>query len=108
MSRSWRSRRSFMSKWFAPPLIVLMLIAATGEAAASRDRRQDRIPDSWATRYHLSSSQRSARGDADHDGLSNLREDRLRTDPRRKDTDRDGLRDGAEVHRYRTKPLRKD
>jgi hypothetical protein len=51
----------------------------------------------------------SARGrDSDHDGLSNRLEHRHHTNPHRKDTDRDGLKDGAEVHRYHTNPRRKD
>lgn len=46
--------------------------------------------------------------DRDRDGLSDAKEHRLGTDPRRADTDRDGLEDGVEVTRWRTNPKKKD
>lgn len=46
--------------------------------------------------------------DSDGDGLDDVREDELGTNPNRKDTDRDGLTDGQEVKKYRTKPLKPD
>ena len=64
--------------------------------------------DRWERRYHLSTHKRSGKRDPDHDGLRNRREYRLRLNPRRADTDRDGLRDGAEVKRYHTNPRRRD
>jgi len=81
---------------------------STALAAAARDRDGDRLPDRWERRYHLSTRKRSGKRDPDHDRLRNRREFRLRLNPRRADTDRDGLRDGAEVKRYRTKPRKRD
>ena len=47
--------------------------------------------------------------DTDRDGLSDGAElRRYHTDPRRRDTDRDNLDDGAEVRRYHTDPLKRD
>ncbi len=46
--------------------------------------------------------------DDDIDGLTNGEERRYGTDPKRPDTDNDGLKDGEEVKRYRTNPLRSD
>lgn len=46
--------------------------------------------------------------DIDGDGLSNDQEAVLGTDPRNRDTDRDGLSDGAEVNVYGTNPLNID
>lgn len=46
--------------------------------------------------------------DNDGDGLSNLEEFLLGTDVNNKDTDRDGLEDGAEVNQYGTDPLNPD
>jgi Bacterial TSP3 repeat len=88
--------------------LALTLVAPAAAAAKPRDRDHDRLPDKWEKHYGLSTHKRSAKGDPDHDRLSNLREYRLRTNPRRKDTDRDGLSDGAEVHRWHTNPRRKD
>jgi hypothetical protein len=51
---------------------------------------------------------RSTKSDPDHDRLNNLREYRAHTNPRRKDTDRDGLTDYAEVVKLHTNPRRKD
>ena len=77
-------------------------------AHAARDRDHDRLPDRWERRYGLSTKHPSARGDRDRDGLSNRREYRLHTNPRRRDTDRDGVSDGAEVMRYKTNPRKRD
>ncbi|MCK5850271.1 MAG: OmpA family protein [Kiritimatiellae bacterium] len=46
--------------------------------------------------------------DTDHDGLSDKDEERLGTDPYHPDSDRDGLKDGPEVHTYQTDPLNHD
>ena len=46
--------------------------------------------------------------DTDQDGLLDAEELALGTEPYVRDTDRDGLRDGAEVHAYLTEPLDPD
>lgn len=46
--------------------------------------------------------------DQDKDGLSNLRELQLRTDPEKPDSDGDGLEDGFEVLKVKTNPARAD
>jgi hypothetical protein len=86
-----------MSRSLVLSLLALACFATAARAAAPRDRDHDGLPDRWEKRYQLSTSKKSAKGNADHDGLRNLREYRLRTNPRRKDTDRDGYGDGAEV-----------
>src|SRR4051812_12553367 len=94
-----------------PAAVALALLCfggpLTSTASASRADR-DRLPDSWERRFGLSTKTDSAGGDVDHDQLSNLREYRLRLNPRRADTDRDGLKDGAEVKRYKTDPRKAD
>lgn len=76
------------------PLAALIPLAS---GRAVRDRDHDRLPDKWEKRYQISTRQRSATRDPDHDRLTNLREYRAHTNPRRADTDRDGVADGAEV-----------
>jgi serine/threonine protein kinase len=49
-----------------------------------------------------------AEGDDDGDGLSNLKETTLGTDPNNPDTDGDGLSDGLEVNQYGTQPTNQD
>ena len=89
-------------------LLAAMLCLATPAALGNsgpkdransgpKDRDHDRLPDRWERTYHLSTTHRSATGDPDHDGLTNLREYRGHTNPRRADTDRDRFRDGDEV-----------
>jgi len=46
--------------------------------------------------------------DSDGDGLTDVREVEIGTDPFDPDTDRDGLTDGDEVNRYTTNPLNAD
>jgi hypothetical protein len=49
-----------------------------------------------------------AQEDPDRDGLTNLQEFQLGTDPNNPDTDGDGLSDGDEVNKYHTSPLLAD
>ncbi len=46
--------------------------------------------------------------DTDGDGLSDVHERRIGTDPNNPDTDGDGLKDGEEVEKYKTDPLNPD
>jgi hypothetical protein len=97
-----------MLKWLVLLMVVLAYLAATVSAGAPRDRDQDGLPDRWERKNHLSPTTPSAKRDPDGDHLSNRRELRLRTYPRRADTDRDRLRDGAEVRRFHTNPRKRD
>ena len=49
-----------------------------------------------------------AQEDPDRDGLTNLQEFQLGTNPINPDTDGDGLNDGDEVNKYHTNPLLAD
>src|SRR5918912_4084265 len=89
-------------------VVAVVWLACPVANAAARDRNHDGIPDRWERHYGLSTTRPVGRRDPDHDGLTNRREYRLRTNPRRRDTDRDGLRDGAEVKRYHTNPRKRD
>ena len=97
-----------MLRWLVLPMVVFAYLAATVSAAAPRDRDHDRLPDRWERSHHLSTTSPSAKRDPDGDRLKNRRELRLRTHPRRADTDRDRLRDGAEVRRFHTNPRKRD
>jgi hypothetical protein len=100
-----------MLRWLAWSVLVLSLslvVAPSVAGAKRRDRDHDRLPDKWEKRYHLSTKHRSGKGDPDHDRLRNRGEYRARTNPRRADTDRDGLKDRAELRRYKTNPRRAD
>jgi hypothetical protein len=99
-----------MSKLLLVPVLGLVALvgAMVSAGASSRDRDHDRMPDRWERHYGLSTKNKSAKRDPDKDHLRNRREYRLHLNPRRADTDRDGLRDGAEVNRWKTNPRRKD
>jgi serine/threonine protein kinase len=49
-----------------------------------------------------------AAGDNDNDGISNIQENSLGTDPNNPDTDNDGLIDGLEINQYGTNPKNQD
>ena len=97
-----------MSRWLVLLTSALVFVAAVGGGDVPRDRDLDGLPDRWERRHHLSTSKKSARGDPDRDGLRNGREYHLGTNPRKRDTDGDSLRDRAEVHRYKTSPRLRD
>jgi hypothetical protein len=66
----------------------------------------DGIPDDWKIAHGLDPNDPYvATEDPDQDGLTNLEEYQLGTDPNNPDTDGDGLSDGDEVHLYHTNPL---
>src|SRR3954447_11591693 len=70
------------------------LLALPGAAMAkSRDRDHDKLPDKWEHKFHLSTHKNSAEGDPDKDGLNNRGEFKAKTNPRKADTDRDGIND---------------
>jgi hypothetical protein len=88
-----------MSKLSALVLIALaFLVVAVATSSARRDRDHDGLPDRWERLHDLSPSIKSGKGDPDRDGLTNLREYHLRTNPRNADTDGDGYDDRDEVH----------
>ena len=72
------------------------------------DRDGDGMPDWWEKHYGLDPGANDAAQDADGDGLTNLEEYTKHADPRKADTDGDGLADGAEVHTYGTSPTLAD
>jgi hypothetical protein len=75
--------------------LALLLASFAGNALA-KDRNHDRIPDRWEKRHKLSLRVNQARRDQDRDGLRNRAEFRSRTNPRKADTDGDGIEDGDE------------
>jgi hypothetical protein len=78
-------------------------------ADGAADSDGDGLPDVWETANGLDPQDPAdAEADPDKDGLTNLGEFGLMTDPRGKDTDRDGLDDGDEVLVYGTNPLDAD
>ena len=66
--------------------------------AAVLDSDGDGIPDDWETQNGLNPfDSADAAKDLDNDGLTNLREYNLGTNPQARDTDGDGVSDGLEV-----------
>lgn len=78
--------------------LLIALALATTAQAAPRDANRDGLPDRWEHKYKLSLKVDQSRKDQDHDGVANVCELQSHTSPRRKDSDRDGRRDGAEDH----------
>ncbi|MGE5842454.1 MAG: hypothetical protein ACM335_09265, partial [Deltaproteobacteria bacterium] len=62
----------------------------------------------WIFALGLTAVGESGSADPDQDGLTNKEEKQLGTDPKKADSDGDGLNDGAEINRYKTDPLKAD
>jgi hypothetical protein len=75
---------------------LVLLLAALGGTAVAKDRNHDRIPDKWEKRFHLSLSRDQSNRDSDRDRVDNLNEFQEGTNPRDRDSDNDGRRDGRE------------
>jgi hypothetical protein len=74
--------------------VVAALLALPGAAMAkSHDRNHDGIPDKWEKHFGLSTKRNVAKADPDRDGLNNLGEFRSRTNPRKADTNGNGVND---------------
>jgi len=73
------------------------------------DTDQDGMDDWWEQRFGLdANSAEDAAVDNDSDGLTNLEEFELLTNPMLEDTDNDGLSDFAEVNEHQTSPRKFD
>ncbi len=75
---------------------------------AKTDVDGDGMDDDWERKHGLVVGVNDAQLDPDNDGLTNLQEFQLGTDPQKADTDGDGLTDGAEVNTHHTNPLSAD
>jgi hypothetical protein len=82
--------------WFVVMTFAILVVPASSAMAAQRDRDRDRMPDRWERAHGLSVSRASSGGDPDRDGIDNRNEYRERTDPQRRDSDRDRSLDGRE------------
>jgi hypothetical protein len=79
---------------FAVAALGAMLLIAS--SAAAKDRNRDGIPDRWEKRFDLSLKVDQSNKDQDRDKVDNLNEFQEKTNPRDKDTDNDGRKDGKE------------
>jgi hypothetical protein len=92
------STRTIRILLLAAGACAALLAFAPGAMAHSwrGDRNHDRIPDRWERANHLSLKVNQARRDQDHDGLRNRGEFLAGDNPRKADTDDDGIKDGRE------------
>lgn len=95
MTHTKGRRARFGMTLFALALGALALLAMPGLAAA-KDRNHDRIPDRWEKKHQLSLKVNQARLNQDGDKLRNRAEFLAGDNPRKADTNGDGVMDGAD------------
>jgi hypothetical protein len=93
--RSPRRKRTRTAGLLLTAVGVLAILALPGVAAA-KDRNHDRIPDRWEKRHHLSTKVNQDNRDQDGDHLRNMGEFQAGDNPRKDDSDGDGVMDGEE------------
>jgi hypothetical protein len=91
----FKGRRARLGTLVAVALGAFAIFVLPGLASA-RDGNDDRIPDRWEKRHHLSLKVDQTRRDQDRDRLRNLAEFRAGDNPRDRDSDDDGVMDGEE------------
>src|SRR3954469_15077709 len=91
-----RALRLLLLSVAAVALLILPATASAKRHHAPKDRNHDGIADKWAKRHHLGKGKDMAKADPDKDGLTNRGEFRSHTDPRKADTDGDGVGDANE------------
>lgn len=94
MNRS-KKKPTRLRALLALALGAVAVLALAGIAVA-KDGNDDRIPDQWEQRHNLPLDVDQSRRDQDRDGLRNRAEFRSSNDPRDRDSDDDGTRDGDE------------
>ena len=75
---------------------LALMIVAFGGTAVAKDRNHDHISDKWEKKFNLSLKVDQSNKDQDRDKVDNLNEFQEGTNPRDKDSDNDGRRDGRE------------
>jgi hypothetical protein len=91
----YKGRRVQIGSLLAVALGALAIFVLPGLASA-KDGNDDRIPDRWEKRHHLSLKVDQSGRDQDRDHLRNLAEFRAGDSPRDRDSDDDGVVDGEE------------
>ncbi len=113
-----KTRESVMNHvsvaWQPPgePRVLIPASAFSHQLPLAADADDDYLPDAWETTAGLSPTlngrtdrKQGQNGDFDADGLSNLEEYQLGTNPKLADTDGDGVKDRDEVVTYKSNPL---
>src|SRR3954454_21547014 len=77
-------------------LAAALALLALPAVSQARDRNRDGLADKWEKHFHLSLQPNQAKHDPDHDRVNNASEFRERTNPRKRDTNRNGRPDGRD------------
>ena len=83
---------------YAVNILKASMADLTGDGTIIGDADNDCLPDAWELQYFGSLTAQNANGDSDGDGLSNVMEQALGTNPTLADSDGDGFSDFQELH----------
>lgn len=98
-----------LTYWFTPKLGLDFNVYPNLTMTDNLNPVWDDIKDAnWVARIGIHYTVYEFVKDSDGDGLSDIEEAQLGTDPNNPDTDGDGLKDGAEVKKYKTDPKNPD
>ena len=114
LHKQWMANSHVAVAWQIPGSTrqIIPTEAFSADATQADDCDDDNLPDTWEAHYGLNPADNGITdprdgqyGDWDGDGLTNLEEFQLGTNPTLIDTDGDGLSDKAESDHYHTNPL---
>jgi parallel beta-helix repeat protein len=95
---------NYWDDWSGTGIYDILGSAGKSDQYPLEDTDADGMDPKWEVKFELDPWNDDSAEDPDNDDLTNLQEYNINSNPRKNDTDSDGLEDGEEVNEYGTDP----